>query len=265
MADDFAGQSSRQDQRGGLHQQPNGLSTAEEGNAPAPYAVKQQSSRDAQKTGSLEGSFDYSRVDPSVARFLRGQAERIRRQSATTVLQVGSALLQAKRYLSHGNFLIWVEAEVGITARTAQLYMRAAVWSSTKGKVVEGLPLSLVYLLSAPTTPAEFADAVVDRLAAGQSISPSNIRRELKELSEAAKKPISSDSRNDVAILNRDAQQIISQDGELRAVRELIAILARELPKEQFKSVRNVLKAIDHSELATIVANAFSTMSTMQE
>jgi len=90
----------------------------------------------------VEGAFDYKSIEPSVARFLRGQAERIRRQGATTVLHIGSALVEAKRYLSHGNFLIWVESEVGITARTAQLYMRAALWSKKKGKAVSGFPLS---------------------------------------------------------------------------------------------------------------------------
>jgi hypothetical protein len=260
MADDSEGQSSRRDQMFGRHQL-DSLNTAEVGRVDAPRAVERRSNLDAQKIDYLvEGSFDYSLVDPPVARFLRGQAERIRRQSATTVLQIGSALVQAKRYLSHGNFLIWVEAEVGITARTAQLYMRAAVWSSNKGKVVAGLPLSLVYLLSAPTTPGDFADAIVERVAAGLPISPASIRRELKELSEAAKEQGNGDSANDAAVLGREARQSVSRDSESRAVIELIAILARELPKEQFTSVRNVLEAIDHSELAAIVANAFSTI-----
>jgi hypothetical protein len=216
---------------------------------------------DGKSHNLAECSFDYSSIDPSVAKFLRGQAERIRRQCLTTVVQIGNALVQAKRYLSHGNFLIWVECEVGITARTAQLYMRAALWSSNKAKVVSGFPPSLVYLLSAPTTPADFADRIVERAAAGIPIGLANIRRELKELSESAEKQSDRNPSGHATVPLRKASRSRSNENAWDAVTQVIAILARDLPKEQFASVRNVLTtqiAIDDSELATIVANAFS-------
>src|SRR4030081_764009 len=80
--------------------------------------------------------FDYSLVAASLARFLRGQAERIRRQCASSILQIGRALLEAKRHLSHGAFIQWIESEVCIPARTAQAYMRVASWSVGKGAAV---------------------------------------------------------------------------------------------------------------------------------
>src|SRR5947209_2206835 len=64
--------------------------------------------------------FDYESVPLSVAKFLRGQADPIRRQCATSVIQVGKALLEAKRHLSHGGFVRWVECEVCISVRTAR-------------------------------------------------------------------------------------------------------------------------------------------------
>ena len=83
--------------------------------------------------------FDYESVPLSVAKFLRGQADRIRRQCATSVIQIGKALLEAKRHLSHGGFLRWVECEVCIPVRTAQTYMRVANWASDKGATVAHL------------------------------------------------------------------------------------------------------------------------------
>jgi len=207
-----------------------------------------------------QSSFDYSSLDPSVAKFLRGQAERIRRQCLTAVVQTGNALVQAKRYLSHGNFLIWVECELGITARTAQLYMRAALWSSNKGKVVSDFPPSLVYLLSAPTTPPDFADQIVERAASGMRIAPAEIRRELKKLNEPAEKQSDGDPSGGATVAIGKTSRSFSYVSARDAVMKLMAILARDLPKEQFASVREALTttAIDHSELAAIVANAFS-------
>src|SRR5262249_7339757 len=76
--------------------------------------------------------FDYNSVSSPVASFLKGQAERIRRQYVGSIIQIGRALLSAKSHLSHGEFLCWVEGEVCIPARTAQAYMRVAQWSEDK-------------------------------------------------------------------------------------------------------------------------------------
>src|SRR6478735_8849764 len=100
--------------------------------------------------------FDYNSVSSSVAKFLKGQADRIRRQCASSTIQIGRALLESKRHLSHGEFTKWVELEVGVPVRTAQAYMRVAAWAADKGASVARLSPSALYLLSASTTPAEF-------------------------------------------------------------------------------------------------------------
>jgi len=206
--------------------------------------------------------FDYSSVDTSVATFLRGQADRIRRQCATTVVQVGNALIQAKRYLSHGSFLIWVECEVGITARTAQLYMRAALWVSNKGKTVSNFPPSLIYLLSAPTTPPDFADQIVERAAAGTPFTLATVKEELKEFGGPAEnKRQGGPGAATVRPAVRKTSQSPSRFSASDAMTKVVEILARDLPREHFASVRDVLisgTAVDHSELANIVAQAFS-------
>jgi hypothetical protein len=207
-------------------------------------------------------SFDYSSLDPSVAKFLRGQADRIRRQCMTTVVQLGNSLIQSKRYLCHGNFLTWVECEVGITARTAQLYMRAALWTSNKGKVVSDFPASLVYLLSAPKTPSDFADQIVERAAAGMPVTLETIRRELKEFIESGETKSHRDPRDATfPPINRKTGRYPFRVSASDAVTKVMAILARDLPEEQFALVRDVLTtetAIDRSEAATIVAQALS-------
>src|ERR1700712_4880530 len=101
--------------------------------------------------------FDYSSVSSPLANFLKGQADRIRRQCVTSIIQIGKALLEAKRHLSHGAFLLWVECEVCMPVRTAQAYMRVAQWASAqKTAVVAHLSPTILYLLSAPSTPEDF-------------------------------------------------------------------------------------------------------------
>src|SRR5436305_1571476 len=98
----------------------------------SPSLATQQISETKHNGSRRELSFDYSSLPPSVARFLRGQADRIRQHCASSIIQIGKALLEAKHHLSHGAFLPWVECEVGIPARTAQVYMRSANWAAGK-------------------------------------------------------------------------------------------------------------------------------------
>src|SRR5690242_142488 len=58
--------------------------------------------------------FDYASVPKSVASFLQGESERVRRQYRSSIVQTGKELLRVKRYLLHGSFITWVEAEVGM-------------------------------------------------------------------------------------------------------------------------------------------------------
>src|ERR1700694_430544 len=126
--------------------------------------------------------FDYCSVAPPLASFLKGQAERIRRQCATSIIQIGKALFEAKRHLSHGAFLRWVEWEVCMPVRTAQACMRVASWATGKNAVVAHLSPTMLYLLSAPSAPEDFVTDILKRLEAGELIAPSVMRERLKAL-----------------------------------------------------------------------------------
>jgi len=138
------------------------------------------SSGTARGSQNTYATFDYASLPQSVARFLQGQADRIRRQCSSSIIQIGKALIEAKRHLSHGGFVQWVECEVGIPARTAQVYMRAASWASGKSATVAHLPPSALYLLSAPSAPEKFIEEILQRIDAGEHIAPSAMREQLK-------------------------------------------------------------------------------------
>jgi hypothetical protein len=131
----------------------------------------------ADKTG-----FRYSSVDPSVALFLKGQAQRINQTRSRSIINVGKDLLAAKHYLAHGAFVSWVEQEVGMPARTAQSYMQVAQWASGKNAKVAHLPASLLYILSAPSTPNSLISDILADVEAGKCVAVPSVREKLKSL-----------------------------------------------------------------------------------
>lgn len=215
--------------------------------------------------------FNYDSVAPAVAKFLKGQAERICRHYATTIIQIGKALIGAKHYLPHGAFIVWVETEVGIPARTAQAYMRAAEWASNKGSAAAHLPPSVIYLLSASSTPKEFMIDVLNRVEAGEQIVPAAIFEELKTWREAKQDGCDKEEQN-----GRGKELVASaQPGghdesrptaiaaaELNAaVEEAVGILIRCLSTADFDRVREIMTSrdvLEDGDLAHNIAIAFS-------
>ncbi|MGJ4928863.1 DUF3102 domain-containing protein [Bradyrhizobium sp. HKCCYLS2038] len=152
-----------------------------------------------------KSGFDYESVDPSVARFLKGQARRISQTSSRSIIQVGKDLLAAKHYLAHGAFANWVEQEVGIPVRTAQNYMQVANWTTGKSENVSHLPASLLYILSAPSAPKELVDDVLADVVAGKHIAVSSVRERARALRRGDDRRASMiGSKRDDAVIEED-------------------------------------------------------------
>lgn len=186
------------------------------------------------KSGAEGDKFDYASVPLSVAKFLRGQADRIRRQCVTSVIQIGKALSESKRHLSHGAFLHWLESEVCIPARTAQVHMRVAQWAAGKSAAVAHLGPSVLYLLSAPSTPQELVAKILARCESGEQITPIAVRRELRAMRVAR------DASTKIDRIFSPAQAQNANDEECSAIYELVAILVRALSTADFERVREI-------------------------
>jgi len=188
--------------------------------------------------------FDYGSVSVSVAKFLVGQADRIRRHCATSAVQIGKALLEAKRHLSHGEFLRWVECEVGIPARTAQAYMRLANWVSDKHASVAHLPPTILYLLSSTGTPQDFVKAVLERAESGETCQASAVREELKAFRLGKRQEY---SRTEMSVLEPRSNKLkLEQEPAATkttsdVVTEFVAILLHGLSAPDFARVREMM------------------------
>lgn len=135
-------------------------------------------------------SFDYSALPADVAAEAVEVARRIKgrtRRIGQEIIEIGRDLILIKDRVGHGNFLPWLEAEFGWSERTAQNYIQSAQAFGEKSATVADLPPTIIYNLSAPSTPAPVREKIVERLEAGERLAPEIITTMVKEGREAAK------------------------------------------------------------------------------
>jgi Protein of unknown function (DUF3102) len=206
--------------------------------------------------------FDYGSVPPSVATFLRGQAERIRHGCTTSIIQAGKALIEAKHHLSHGGFVRWVRSEVGVPVRTAQAYMQVALWAKGKSAAIARLPPSILYVLSGRGTPEAFTAKLLARYEAGEQLGARDVRDELKAL-RGAKSISANPDMGNIAFAEPTLPEIVVEQAniETRAmVGRVVHILANSLSPMEFEEVRSIMTSkslLDDPNLARNIATAF--------
>lgn len=103
-------------------------------------------------------------LDTDTMAFLSQKAGEIKSRMQRTALDVcaiGSALLEVKARLKHGQFLHWIESEFSMSFRTAQRFMAVADRFAGKSDSVAHLPVNVLYLLSSGKVSDEEVDEVV--------------------------------------------------------------------------------------------------------
>lgn len=130
-------------------------------------------------------TFDYSVIDADLASNLRRQATRIRTRigkATQDLIDIGRDLLAAKKHLiDHGDFIRWVEAEVGIARRTAQAYMAIAKLADDKGAAVALLPPTTVHRLASKSAPPEVVSEVVAKAQSGDVLTDRTVSEMILE------------------------------------------------------------------------------------
>jgi hypothetical protein len=124
--------------------------------------------------------FDYSQLEPDIANKLRQTALRVREHKSACLLEIGRELLQVKDQLEHGDWGKWLECECELKERTAQRMMNAAKWMGDKSVTVTDLPDTVLYMLSAPSTPPEIGDTILSRSTNGEHIRPGEVTEMLR-------------------------------------------------------------------------------------
>jgi hypothetical protein len=102
---------------------------------------------------------------------------RLGKRVVADVVEIGSRLAECKRICGHGNWLPWLEREFAWTEQTALNFMRVAELNKSKTVLDLDLSVKALYLLAAPSTPAEARDEIIERAQAGEPVSVADIKQ----------------------------------------------------------------------------------------
>ncbi len=120
------------------------------------------------EVAQADETFLAATADEIRSRFSRGFSEYI---------ETGRLLVEAKKRLPHGQWLPWLQREFSWSESMALKLMHAH--EAFKGKSVNftdlNLDVSSLYLISAPQTPPEARDEVLNRAEAGEAMPPAKV------------------------------------------------------------------------------------------
>jgi len=134
----------------------------------------------------IAAPFDYKLLDIPTRVFVEARASSIHallRKTAHNIIEIGTHLNDVKVRLDHGQFGDWIEAEFHWTQRTADRYMAVAVKFDTMSNLEQFSPTAL-YLMAAPSTPEEVVEAMQQKAADGERVTPAAVKQAI-----AATKP----------------------------------------------------------------------------
>jgi hypothetical protein len=134
--------------------------------------------------------FDYSAITTDAAELAKRTAHKIQahqRCTSTEIIDIGTDLILVKAALKHGKFGEWLRVEFRWDERTAQRYMHAAITFGSKSDIVSVLPQTIMYLLSAPSTPKAIADNVISKLEHGEPVDLDVVEGDIQTARHVAK------------------------------------------------------------------------------
>lgn len=177
--------------------------------------------------------FDYTGIAASKACELKEYGIRLRSmvsKSTGDMIKIGVNLLAVKAQLEHGLFSQWVEREIGICLRTAQVYMSLARLAEGKSETVARFPPSTARMLASKSAPQQVIEQVMVRAGAGDLVPEIAVKRmiaEAKAERRLAKRKADLAERNSKA--GRAAKAAKANSDEARRLAEH----ARELAERQ--------------------------------
>lgn len=128
--------------------------------------------------------FDYGSIDPAVAAEAQETADRIRAgfcDMRLSIIEIGNDLLKIKNMLAHGEFGAWLDAEFGMSDRTARRYMLAAETLGSISDNLAELPKHVINALAAPSTPDVVKDVVIAEVEAGNTPKVADVKSMIAE------------------------------------------------------------------------------------
>lgn len=129
--------------------------------------------------------FDYNSLDTETRIITMQRATEIKtlmRATAENIMQVGEKLLDVQVKLGNTSFDAWLLAEFDWSRRTA--YNFIGVFKEFRGRAnfaQMDIATSALYLLAAPSTPAEVREELLDRAEAGERLTHTEVKQAVVE------------------------------------------------------------------------------------
>lgn len=163
--------------------------------------------------------FDYSKISENgIRKQAQDAATRIRtnlNKAQAAFLDIGRDLLTVKDKLAHGEFGKWIEAEFGMTTRTAQNMMNAAELVS-EYEAISTLSQTVIYKLAAKSTPVEIKAHVATQIEKGtipsskeieqQIVQAKHVAHQLKQITQQQKAVASAQSNGELTWNNHEKE-----------------------------------------------------------
>lgn len=225
--------------------------------------------------------FDYAALPKDAAAVAKRSAETIREQikrGIETVVAIGSALREAQGQLGHGRWLPWLEAEVGMDARTAQRYIADAeyvkIYVNGKSDTLSHLETTTVHLLAASSTPEGVKSEVARRLVEGEKIPNDLVKRmvtqgrkdaaeerrenaELAQISPRARRARARQKKQQEEDLKARLRELDDEDEKRRQVAaRAVAFLAEKLGDEDMKEFRRLYNEAEWEFFARVMRDS---------
>jgi hypothetical protein len=127
------------------------------------------------EVGGQRALFDYAALDQETQVLVRLRASEIKglaKRVASDIVEIGGKLAEVKDHVGgNGKFNDWLSAELGWSERTAYNFM--AVWQKFNAAnfALENVATSALYLLAAPSTPAEAVEVAKQIAESGQEVT----------------------------------------------------------------------------------------------
>ena len=200
--------------------------------------------------------FDYSRLSPEDEKELRTIAKKVGiyvRRTTYSAIQTGEELLKAKGALPFRTFSRWCIEAAFLELRTAQNFMRLAELAVTHDRLkVAGLPMSVAYLIAAPSAPSEIITEVINAASRGSCPNVRDVKIRIRAARDAMvthaepKRPSTEDQTVDVESAN--IAEILMEALNSDQLERLAAYLA-VVDQDSLHELGNILK--DRTTLRT--------------
>lgn len=180
---------------------------------------------------------DVSLPDMDRVKAATGRIQLRMKRTAEDIVEIGLDLIEIKDCLPHGGFLPWIEAEFGMSDRTARRFVDVAKVYGTRLDPVSNLSPKVLYELSAPSTPEPVRQVIEAKAEQGETVSVKEVqdlKRRMKEQQEADEKR--------VADISARADSLSAENQALKDSQELARIKAHEEAKKAAEAEQAALQ-----------------------